>query len=40
MRDGLFTNWKFGFVFDPRLHDFQPLVLERFHIVFKFFMEN
>ena len=21
--DGLFTNWKFGFVFDPRLHDQQ-----------------
>ena len=23
IRDGLFTNWKFGFVFDPRLHDLQ-----------------
>ena len=21
---GLFTNWKFGFVFDPQLHNLQP----------------
>ena len=27
IRDGLFPNWKFGFVFDPRLHDLQLLVL-------------
>ena len=25
--NGLFTNWKLGFVFDPRLHDIQLLVL-------------
>ena len=31
IRDGLFTNWKFGFVFDPRLHDLKLLVLELFH---------
>ena len=24
MRDGLFTNWKFGFDSDPRLHDLPP----------------
>ena len=28
--NGLFTNWKFGSVFDPRLLD-QLLVLELFH---------
>ena len=27
IRDGLFTKWKFGFVFDPRLNDLQLLVL-------------
>ena len=25
--------WKLGFVFDPRLHDLQLLVLELFHFV-------
>ena len=35
MRDDLFTNWKFGFDSDPRLHDPKlPLVLELFHFVF------
>ena len=24
IRYGLFTNWKFGFVFDPQLHNLQP----------------
>ena len=24
IQDGLFTNWKFGFDSDPRLHDLQP----------------
>ena len=24
IQDDLFTNWKFGFVFDPRLLDLQP----------------
>ena len=33
MRDDLFTNWKFGFDSDPRLHD-PKLVLELFHFVF------
>ena len=35
IRDGLFTNWKLGFVFDPRLHGLQLLVLELelFHFV-------
>ena len=28
--DGLFTNWKTGFVFDAQLHDLQFLVLELF----------
>ena len=28
IRGGLFTNWKFGFVFDSRLHDLQLLVVE------------
>ena len=28
IRDGLFTSWKFGFVFDPWLHDLQGLVLK------------
>ena len=37
--NGLFTNWKFGSVFDPRLLD-QLLVLELFHFVFWFFTEN
>ena len=33
--DGFFTaNWKFGFVFDPRLHDLQLLVLKLFDFVF------
>ena len=39
-RDGLFTNWKFGFVFDPRLNDLQLLVIELFYFVLWFFMEN
>ena len=39
-RDGLFTNWKFGFVFDPRLYDLQLPVLELFYFVLWFFMEN
>ena len=34
IRDGLFTNWKFGFVSDPQLHDLQLLVVELFHFVF------
>ena len=34
IRDGLFTNWKFGFDSDPRLHDLKLLVLELFHFVF------
>ena len=33
-QDGLFTIWKFAFVFDPRLHDLQLLALEFFHFVF------
>ena len=40
IQDGLFTNWKFGFVFDPRLHDLQLLVIELFYFVLWFFMEN
>ena len=40
IRDELFTNWKFGFVFDSRLHDLQLLVLELFHFALQFFMEN
>ena len=40
IRDGLFTNWKFGFVFDPRLYDLQLLVIELFYFVLWFFMEN
>ena len=39
-RGGLFTSWKFGFVFDPRPHDLQLPALELFHIAFEFFMEN
>ena len=31
---------KFGFVFFPRLHDLQLLVLELFHFAFLFFMKN
>ena len=27
IRDGLFPNWRFGFVLDPRLHDLQLIVL-------------
>ena len=36
MRDGLFTNWKFGFDYDPQLHDLlhDLLELEFFHFVF------
>ena len=30
----LFTNWRLGFVYDPRLHDLQLLVLELVHFVF------
>ena len=33
-RDGTFTNWKFGFDSDPRLHDLQLLVLGLFHFAF------
>ena len=40
IHDGLFTSWKFGFVFDPRLHNLQLLVLEVFHLVFWFFIAN
>ena len=29
--DGLFTNWRFGFDFDPRLHDLKLLVLDLFY---------
>ena len=32
--DGLFTRWKVGLVFDPRLYDLQLLVLEIFHFAF------
>ena len=34
IRDGLFTNLKFGFVSDPWLHDLQLHVLDLFHFVF------
>ena len=34
IRDGLFTNWKLGFVFYPELHDHQLLLLELFHFAF------
>ena len=37
IRDGLFTNWKFVFVFHPGLHDIQLLVPLLFHFVFYFF---
>ena len=40
IQDGLFMWRKFGFVFFPRLHDLQPLVLELFHFAFLFFMKN
>ena len=40
IQDGLFTNWKFGFDYDPRLLDLKLPVLELFHIVFEFFMEK
>ena len=30
IRDGLFTNWNFGFVFDPRLHNLQRFVVVLF----------
>ena len=36
IRDGLFTNWKFVFVFHPGLHDIQLLVPLLFHFVFYF----
>ena len=39
-RGGLFTSWKFGFVFDSRPHDLQLPALELLHIAFEFFMEN
>ena len=39
-QNGLFTNWKFGFDSDPRLHDLTLLVLELFHFAFQFFLEN
>ena len=34
IQNGLFSNLKFGFVFDPRLHDLQPLALKLFYFVF------
>ena len=34
IRDGLFTNWKFGFDSDPRLRDLKLLALELFHFLF------
>ena len=40
IQDGLFTNWKFEFDSDSRLHDLKLLVLELFHFVFQFFQEN
>ena len=40
IQDSLFTNWKFGFDSDPRLHDLKRLVHKLFHFVFYFFMEN
>ena len=40
IQDGLFMWRKFGFVFFPRLHDLQLLVLELFHFAFLFFMKN
>ena len=33
IQDGLYTSWKFGFVFDPWLHDLQLLVPELFHLI-------
>ena len=39
-RDGIFPNWMFGFVLDPRLHDLQLLALELFHFLFQFSMQN
>ena len=30
IRDGLFTSWKFGFAFDPRLYILQLPVIELF----------
>ena len=39
-QNGLFTNWKFGFDSDPRLHDLTLLVLELFHFAFQFFLDN
>ena len=40
IRDGLLTCWKFGFVFDPQLHELQLLVVELFHLAFQVFKEN
>ena len=41
MQNGLTTSLKlFRFVFDPRLHDLQRLVLDLFHTAFKFFTED
>ena len=40
IRDGLFTNWKFGSDYDPRLLDLKLPVLELFQFVFEFFMEK
>ena len=34
IQDGLFTNWQFGSLIDPWLHDLQLLVLVVFHFVF------
>ena len=34
IQDGLFTNWKFGFEFDPRLLELQLLVFKLFDFVF------
>ena len=38
--DGLFTYWKFGFVFDPRLYDLQLLDLSFSTLHSSFFMES
>jgi len=36
----IFICLKFGFVFDPGLHDLQLQVLELFLLAFLFYMEN
>ena len=40
IRDGLFTNWKFGFDSDPRLLDLKLLALELFHFFLRSRYEN